>query len=341
MTVNLKALAAELKLSQTTVSRALNGYPEVSEATRRRVLEAAERTGYRPSPVARRLATGRAHAFGIVFPVEHNVLQDPHFAEFLGGVAETAARHGFDIVVSPTRGEEEIAAYERLARDGTVDAVILTGPMVDDPRIERIAALGFPVVVHGSPTGEGAVAHLDIANEEAFRHAAAFLVQLGHRRIALLNGEERFVFARDRHAGFLTALGAAGIPAEDGPSFSGAMTVDNGYRFARAALARTERPTALVCSSVLMALGALRAAAEAGLSVPEDLSIIAHDDEIPAFRTDYMHPPMTTTRSPIRSHGARIAEMAIALIGGEPAEKLSEVWPVDLVVRRSTAPPPG
>ncbi len=339
--MNLKELSTELRLSQTTVSRALNGYPEVSETTRQRVLAAAEQYGYRPSPVARQLATGRASALGIVFPVERNGLLDPHFVEFLAGVSETAGSNGFDILVSPTTAAKELATYERLTRNGTVDAVIVSGPMQHDPRIERLNGMDFPVVVHGRPQADYAIAHLDIGNEDGFFQAAHFLLQLGHRRIALLNGDERLTFAQDRRHGVLRAFEAAGVAPSTDLMASGAMTMDNGYRFARDLLAAANPPTALLCSSVLVALGAQRAVVEAGLRVPEDVSIVAHDDEMPAFRADTMHPPLTTTRSSIRAAGARVAEMALARIEGVPPETLVEIWPVELVVRASTAPPPN
>jgi LacI family transcriptional regulator len=341
MTMNLKELSAKLGLSQTTVSRALNGYPEVNEATRQRVLAAAERHGYRPSPAARRLATGRAQALGIVFPMERNVLLDPLFIEFLAGVCEVAGRHGFDILVSPTTADQELATYERLARDGTVDAVILSSPGLEDERIRRVAKRGFPAVVHGRPNSDVQIASLDIDNEGAFHQAGRFLAQLGHRRIALLNGDEKLSFAADRRAGFVRALREAGIEPGDELFFSGQMSVENGYRFARAALAGPRPPTAFLCASILVALGAQRAIAESGLSIPDDVSVIAHDDEMPSFRADHLHPPMTTTRSSIRAAGVRVAEMAIARIGGQPPEGLREVWPVELVVRGSTGPARG
>lgn len=341
MSMNLKELSAELGLSQTTVSRALNGYPEVSEATRERVLAAAARHGYRPSPAARRLATGRAHALGIVFPVERNVLLDPLFVEFLAGVSETAGRHHFDILVSPTRADEEIATYQRLARNGTVDAVIVSGPALVDERIRAMEKIGFPMVVHGRPVSDRPVAHLDIDNEGAFYQATRFLGQLGHRRIALVNGDDRYTFAADRRAGMLRALNEAGIPEADCPYVPGPMTMENGYRVARATLAGESRPTAYLCGSILVALGVLRAVAEAGLDVPGDVSVIAHDDEMPAFRADHMHPPLTTTRSSIRAAGLRIAEIALARIEGQGPEDFEEVWPVELVVRGSTGPARG
>lgn len=338
--MNLKELSAKLGLSQTTVSRALNGYPEVSEATRARVLAAAERHGYRPSPAARRLATGRAQALGVVFPIERNVMLDPHYVEFLAGVCEVAGRHGFDILVSPTSGAGELTTYARLARNGTVDAVLLSSPTTPDERIGRLVSQGFPTVVHGRPTDGAEVAFLDIDNEGAFYQAGRFLLQLGHRRIALLNGDERQNFAIDRRAGLVRAYREAGIVPPADLFFADQMSVENGFRYARIALAARDRPTAFLCSSILIALGAQRAIAEAGLEIPGDVSLIAHDDEMPSFRADHLHPPLTTTRSPIRAAGSRVAEMAIARIGGEMPGRLKEVWPVELVVRGSTGPAP-
>src|SRR3954466_596384 len=132
--MKLKDLAGELGLSQTTVSRALNGYPEVSQATRQRVLEAARRFDYRPHASARRLATGRAGAIGAALQAYRNLLLDPHYVEFLAGLGERLSEDEIDIVLSPSRGNDE-QMYRRLAAGARVDAVILSSPTVADERI--------------------------------------------------------------------------------------------------------------------------------------------------------------------------------------------------------------
>ncbi|WP_026784260.1 substrate-binding domain-containing protein [Pleomorphomonas koreensis] len=340
MAMNLKELAAELHLSQTTVSRALNGYPEVSEKTRQIVLAAAQRFGYRPSPAARRLATGRAHALGVVFNAERNALMDPLFVEYLAGVAETSAKQGFDILISPSTPHDEIATYSRLASDGTVDVVILSAPLCVDPRIALLSELKFPFVVHGRPPIPAGISYLDIDNFGAFQQATSFLIQLGHRRVMLINGEEQFTFVEDRSRGAATAFAAAGLPATLLDEHFMPMTAENAYRIARPALEADARPTAILCGSILVALGVLRAAAELGLDVPRDLSIVAHDDEMPAFPADQFHPQLTTTRSSIRAAGTRIAEVALARVAGQKPGAVAEVWPVQLIVRGSTAAAP-
>lgn len=335
--MNLKELAAELKLSQTTVSRALNGYPEVSEKTREIVLAAAQRFGYRPSPAARRLATGRAHALGVVFNTEKNVLMDPLFVEYLAGVAEVSAKQGFDILISPSSPRDEITTYGRLARDGTVDVVLLSAPFVNDQRIALLSDLKFPFIVHGRPPVPAGISYLDIDNFGAFQQATSFLIQLGHRRVMLINGESHFTFVADRSRGAAAAYAAAGLPPDTLDEHFMPMTAENAYRCARQALEADAPPTAVLCGSILVALGVLRAAAELGLEVPRDLSIVAHDDEMPAFPPDQLHPQLTTTRSSIRAAGTRVAEMALARLAGQKPGSVQEVWPVQLIVRGSTA----
>lgn len=119
------------------------------------------------------------------------------------------------------------------------------------------------------------------------------------------------------------------------------MTDEVGYRFAERFLAARPRPTALLVSSMMMALGAFRAMRSAGLELGKDVSMIAHDDVFPFLNADRMVPPMSTTRSPIRAAGTRVAELAIEMLSGRPAEAIHELWPVDLVVRASTGPAPG
>ena len=337
--MKLKDLAEQLGLSQTTVSRALNGYPEVSEATRQRVLEAARRFNYRPNASARRLATGRAGAIGAVLQSNRSMLLDPHYAEFLAGLGERFADDDIDIVLSPARGDE-IANYRRMASGTRVDAIILSSPVVRDDRVRILSELGMPFVLHGRTTSDIPHAWLDIDNEGAFQHATSHLLGLGHTRIALINGDTRFTYARDREKGYRAALAERGIPGDPKWISSGLMTDEVGYRAAERFLAGKPRPTALVVSSMMMALGAFRAIRAAGLELGRDISMIAHDDVFPFLNADRMVPTMSTTRSSIRAAGTRIAELAIEILNGRSVAGVHEVWPVDLVIRASTGPAP-
>lgn len=338
--MNLKELATFLGLSQTTVSRALNGYPEVAEETRKRVAEAAQKYQYRPNASARRLATGLAGSLGIVFPIGRNLLLDPHFIEFLAGISERLSEVEMDVTLSATRGDD-VPVYRRLARTRAVDAVIVSGPLIEDPRIALLAEIGMPVVVHGRTRASRPYAHLDIDNQGAFKRATDLLLDFGHTAIALVNGDRKLTFAMHREEGWRQAIVSRGLTARPDYAPSGAMSEENGYRFARQLLERPDPPTAFVISSVISALGVQRALRDLGLVAGRDVSLVAHDDGLPAIRPDVMMPALTTTYSSIRMAGERLGAMALDLINGAPVETLTEVWPVDLVLRDSVARPPG
>ena len=339
--MKLKDLADALGLSQTTVSRALNGYPEVSEATRRRVLEAAERYHYRPNPSARRLATGRAGAIGAVLPTDRNLLVDPHFVEFLAGLGERLVEDEMDIVLSPARGGDETGTYRRIVAGNRVDALILSGPLVEDERVALLNELGLPFVVHGRTASSKPYAWLDIDNESAFHQATNHLLDLGHRRIALINGSTRFTFAVNREQGFRRALAERGLTPDERLIGDGTMTDEVGYRLTERFMAEEPRPTAFLVSSMMLAFGCLRVIRSAGLVVGRDVSLIAHDDVFPFLNADRMVPPLTTMRSPIRAAGTRVADMIIDLLRGRAPETIHELWPVELVIRASTGPAPS
>ncbi len=342
--VNLKQLSELLELSQTTVSRALNGYPEVNEDTRKRVVDAARRHGYQPNPSARRLATGKSGSIGYVLPVGRNVELDPHFVEFLSGLGEFALTRNIDLVLSPAHKEGEEAAYRRIASHNTVDAVYLSSMRNRDMRIPLLQQLKLPFIAHGRTMMEGVTySYMDIDNEGAFFDAARLLLQLGHRRIALLNGDENFTFAIHRRRGFERALEDFGADASLCVFCSDAMTEENGYSRARELFAgrdKSARPTAILCASMFTTLGVVRALDALAIAMPRDVSVICHDDVFPFFKPESFSVPLTTTRSSIRAAGARICELLAGIAAGEIREPFTEVWPVDLVVRASTGPAP-
>ncbi|MCB1391593.1 MAG: LacI family DNA-binding transcriptional regulator, partial [Rhodobacteraceae bacterium] len=209
--MNLKELAESLGLSQTTVSRALNGYPEVSESTRARVVAAARAAEYTPNARARRLATGRSMTIGHVIPLSGKHEQvNPIFGDFIVGAGEVYAREGYDLLLSMIPVEDFETAYRKLAANGAVDAVMVQAPQADDARIGILTELGLPFLVHGR-AGPGAYSYLDIANVRAFRRATDLLLDLGHRRIALINGPELLDFAARRRRGMEEALAARGL----------------------------------------------------------------------------------------------------------------------------------
>jgi LacI family transcriptional regulator len=340
--MNLKQLAATLNLSQTTVSRALNGYPEVREETRARVLAAAKAANYAPNSRARRLATGRAMTIGHVIPLTGRAeMVNPIFADFLIGAGEVYAREGYDLLLSMVTDGDSEAAFRQLAANGSVDGVMVQAPQIVDPRIALLQELKLPFLVHGRTGDATGYSWLDMANIRAFRRATEFLLDLGHRRIALLNGQEGFDFAQRRRKGFEEALASRGLAPLPHLMAHDAMTEGFGYLTASAMLDGPEPPTAFLASSVIIAIGIRRACGERGLRMGRDISVICHDDELSYLNNDVGGPAFTATRSSIRAAGRRCAEILIDLIRNPDQPPIQELWDTDLTVGRSTGPCPA
>lgn len=340
--MNLKALAESLNLSPTTVSRALNGFPEVSAETRQRVIAAAKAANYAPNSRARRLATGRTMTIGHVIPLTGRAeMVNPIFADFLVGAGEIYAREGYDLLLSMVPERESEAAYRQLAAKGAVDGVMVQAPQKNDPRIALLRDLGLPFLVHGR-TGDGqGYSWLDIGNVRAFRRATDLLLDLGHRRIALVNGQETFDFALRRRRGFEEAMAARGVQPLPHLMTSDAMTEGFGYLSAAAMLDGPQPPTAFLASSVIIAIGIRRAIGERGLRIGRDVSVLCHDDVLSYLNNDVGGPAFSATRSSIRAAGRRCAEILIDLIRDPDHPPIQELWDVDLTIGHSTGPCPA
>ncbi|MFO6463339.1 substrate-binding domain-containing protein [Jannaschia sp. KMU-145] len=340
--MNLRQLSDLLGLSPTTVSRALGGYPEVSEETRRRVRAAADAHGYRPNRRAASLATGRAMAVGHVIATSHShEMVNPVFSDFVAGAGEVYAARGYDMVMSVVADGQEVAAYRNMAETGSVDGIIVHGPRRGDVRIDVLRDLGLPFVVHGrAPLEHSDYSFVDIENARAFRRATDLLLDLGHRRIALINGRAEMDFARRRRSGWAEALAARGFPVTTDMEVNAEMSEQAGHAAAVALLARNDAPTAFLVSSIIMAIGVRRAIHEAGLAMPGDVSVVIHDDMLGYLGNGGDRPVFTATRSSVRAAGRRCAELLIERIADPALAPAQEVWDCELVTGGSTAPPP-
>ncbi|MBO9196359.1 substrate-binding domain-containing protein [Rhizobium sp. 16-449-1b] len=335
--MKLREFAKQLGLSPTTVSRALSGYPEVSEVTRARVAEEAVRLGYRPNVNAVRLKTGRAGAIGVVM----GRAGEFHFAEFMAGMAERLLTEDTDILVIPMADpdhNDEMQLYRRLVESQRVDAIIVHSPRPNDERIALLHKLGMPFLVHGRSDIDVPHAWLDIDNEGAVRRATSHLIDLGHTRIAMINGRPGATYALHRDKGYREALQSRGIELDPQLIASGNFTDELGFRFARSLLEQANPPTAIVAGSMMTALGVYRAVRSLGLQVGREVSVIAHDDVFPYLTADNMAPSLSATRSSMRAAGTRCADLVLQLVSGRSPLEIHELWPVELILRESTAP---
>lgn len=329
--VTRREVAEAAGVSVRTVSNVVNGFVHVAEPTRRRVLEAVERLGYRPSEMARSLKVGRTGLIGLMLPD----LETPYFAELTRDFVEEGAARGFTVVIDQTDGdlERETSLLARAARGGLFDALVLS-PIALRAHDVTARLPDSPLVFLGETDVPG-FDHVAIDNREAARVAVRHLVERGHRRIAAIgwrddgNGTVEL-----RTAGYLAALEEAGLAV---PSGGMPLTGGFGRRFGAETL-RTlvdggDPPDAVFCFSDSLALGALRAAHDAGLRVPDDLAVVGFDD---AEDGRYSVPSLTSV-SPDKRWIAHTAFTRIARrLAGEdmPAETL--VAPFRLVVRESS-----
>lgn len=312
MKVNLKALSDALGLSRTTVSRALNGYDDVSEATRERVAKAAREMGYVADPTARRLATGRADMIGIVYPFGAGDLGDPRFAEVVAGITERLAERNLDFIIASARPNAELDTYRRIVDGKLVDGLIVARTRVDDQRIAYLQASAFPYVAYGRTQAAGPYAWFDFDNEAGARDAVRRLIGFGHRRIAMISAPLALNFAAQRRAGYLSALREAGIDADPALLVECPFTPDGGRQAARALLARAEPPTALLVDNNIAGSGAFRALVDSGLRLGADLSLIVYDGVPP----DIAHPyRVTAVVQPTgQASGRALAELMLRLL---------------------------
>jgi DNA-binding LacI/PurR family transcriptional regulator len=313
MTVSIKDIARTAGVSHSTVSRALGDSPLVSTQTKTRIQHLARDMGYSPDAQARSLVMGRTLTVGVVV----TTITDPFIAEIVQGIEVTALDHGYSVILasSSAEPEREIAAVEML-RSKRVDGVIVASSRVGALYQEHLNRLGVPVVLinsHSEQAGRYTFS-IRVDNRHGGRLATLHLCQLGHRRIAYIAGAADHSDDVERLAGYRQALSEADITVDGALLIRGTGQVDGGQRALPELLAQEDRPTAAVCYNDMTAIGLMRAARSAGLSVPGDLSVVGFDD-IPF--ASFTHPALTTIAQPKRRMGQQAVQMALELMGTE------------------------
>jgi LacI family transcriptional regulator len=334
--VDLKELSRRLGLSMTTVSRALNGYPEVSARTRARVVELASELGYTPNALARRLSSGRAECIGFVLEEADAYFGDPYFSQLIAGIGTCLSRANFDLVIScASSRDDQLPAYRRLVDGRRVDGLILDRTRTVDGRVAYLLTQGVPFVTLGRNSQQDRHSWIDVDGEAAFHALTSRLVGLGHRRVGFIGADPAYNFVRVRHAGYCRALLEAGIEPDPGLRVDADLTEAGGAGAAATLLARPIRPTALVCIDDLTALGALRQARAKGLAIGRDVSVTGYNDVVLAGAAD---PRLTTIRVPIRAAGERLASMLLERLRSPLAETVGELWTGTLILGGSDGP---
>ncbi|MFK7859750.1 MAG: LacI family DNA-binding transcriptional regulator [Granulosicoccus sp.] len=334
----LKGLAAELGLSITTVSRALGGYSDVAEATRTRVLAAAEAADYVPNVAGKMLVSGRSGFVGFLLPLRDSPIFDPFLGEYIAGLSTGLAERGRDLFMTTVSGTQtELTVLQHIVESGRADAMVLTRIAEEDERVDYLVKRGFPFVAHGRTINHGGYSWIDSDGKQAFSDLFAWLYELGHRRIGLMSITEAMTFRHYREEGLRTAIQDCGdddvtlvtqhVPRFDTDSWESAI---------RTLLCADDRPTAIVALTDELALSVLDHAGALGIDVPASLTVIGFDN-IPAAH--YSTPGLTTFDQSIRTTAQQMAGLVLDELDS-PHGVQQQLVPPTLIRRGSHGPAP-
>lgn len=336
----LKDIAKQVGKSVTTVSRALHDYDDVSPATKALVRGVAEEMGYSPNVTASQLQKRRTDTFGLILPDVNLRFSDPFFSELLSGIVGESAQHGVDLLVSshpPSEDEpgDEIEHYLKFIRSRKVDGFIITRTQLQDPRIDLLRENNFPFVAFGRVGQDNSFPLIDEDGEIGMRKAVNHLVELGHTHMAFIAEPAHLSKAYHRVQGYKKALEMHGLQFNNDLIIEGGFRQRSGRLIGAQLLEMPHPPTAIVACNDLLALGAMRAAQERGLTIGRDISITGFDDIVLA---EYAHPSLTTVHQPAREIGTMISKMLVKVINGGHLEQSQIILEPELIIRESTGP---
>lgn len=329
MMTTIKDVARAAGVSVATVSRVYNGSALVKEATRLRVGDVAASLGYSPHGAARSLITSRTNTIGVLLPD----LYGEFFSEVIRGIDQAAQGRGYHLLVSSSHHDRPALEAALRSMRGRVDGLIVMWPEMDADIAMRNLPAGFPVVLLNAPAAPDAFDVITIANFDGARAMVCHLLDLGHRRIAIIKGAQQNLDAAERFRGYRAALEEAGVAAGPELEVAGDFSEESGYHGASELLRRGVRPSAIFAANDAMAVGALSALRESALRVPDDVALAGFDD-IPMAR--YLDPPLSSVHVDISALGEHATRRLLeAMREKANHQHCSETLPTTLVVRRS------
>lgn len=332
MVTTIKDIAQAAGVSVATVSRVLNRKEGMSVKTRERVLKTASLLNYHTNLRARGLVKKGADIIEIIIPrTSEFAFSNPYYSEILKGIAKKARESGKYLLFSFSAQE----SYATLYQHGLSAGIIVLANRTDDHWIEEARKMKIPMVlIPGYPDGKY-LPSVDWDNIDGAFKAVNYLVEVGHRRIGFLTGLPNSKYSIERLQGYRRVLEKSHIDFREELIIEMNFTQDGGYEGMKRLLSISELPTAVLVINDYSAVGALRAVKQAGYRVPEDFSIVSFGDTILASMTD---PALTTVREPYQELGYEATTMLIRLINGRRLAKRHVVFPVELIVRKSTCP---
>ena len=330
----IKDVAALAGVSFTTVSHVLNDTRPVSPEARARVLAAVEDLSYLPSAVARSLRKSETKTVGVLVP---NV-QNPFFAELVCGVEDACRQAGYSVLIcnsdnNPLHQQQ----YMRTLLEKRVDGLLLSSTGDDASLIQNVGFAKLPCVTVDRHVPGLRADRVAVHNELGARYAVRHLIDIGHRHIACISGPQSITVARERVAGWRAALKEAGLASDESLVFESDFSTSGGHLAARRLLAERPEVTAVFVGNDMMAFGVLRAAAEAGRSVPQRFSVVGFDD---IEMSRYVLPALTSVGVPLQQLGREAGRALIDRIDNPHMALKDVLLSPQLMLRESTAAPP-
>jgi LacI family transcriptional regulator len=331
----IKDIARVAGVSVTTVSRALNGYSDVNEETRKKIMEVAKQLNYSPNTLARGLVMKKSKTIGLlVSGMNRESAKDNFTFQVLCGVNECASVREYDLILFNTdSSRQREKTYTQLCRERKVDGVIIQGIKLDDPYLKEVMESDIPCVLVDIPVETNTVGYVSTDNVLGAKKAVEHLIELGHRNIAMVNGYDQAFVSKQRLKGYEKALKEHGIKVQKNWVVDGGFEEEKAKETVLSLLSSSPEITAIFCASDLMALGALKACKQLGISVPNDLSIVGYDDILLA---SYVTPPLTTISQNIFEMGFEAADLLIDMLEGK-AKQHHRILETKLVRRESSA----
>ncbi|WP_336323035.1 LacI family DNA-binding transcriptional regulator [Streptomyces lavendofoliae] len=333
--VTINDVAARAGVSKGAVSMAFNNRPGVSRTTRQRIFDVARELGWTPHQTARSLSSRRVDIVGLAICRPARLLGlEPFYMEFISGIESVLAERSCSLLLRLVRDlREEITLYEGWWRGKMIGGAILVDFHDEDPRVPALRAMGLPAVAVGHPSLTGGFPSVWTDDATAVAEAVRYLAALGHRRIARVGGPAGLGHSGIRGAAFGTAMAELGLDGrrQVATGFAG----EDGARATRGLLLTPDRPTAIVYDNDIMAVAGAAVAAEMGLTVPDDVSLLAWDDSQLCRLT---HPPLSAMSHDVHHFGGEVARALFGVIDGSRGESLQVPTP-SLTPRGSTGPP--
>jgi LacI family transcriptional regulator/LacI family purine nucleotide synthesis repressor len=331
--LTIKDIAKKAEVSVATVSKVMNGYDDIGEITKAKVLRIIKENNYRPNANAQSLRTNKSFLVGLFFKDHQDSgVKHPFFRGIISGLEERLLENNYDMILFSANWEDQFSYLEK-CQFRNVDGAILMGVPKDDPKLPELLNAKIPSVFIDLDISDDKASYIISDNEKGARDAVRHLAELGHKKIAVIEGEEITIPTQKRLAGYKAEMKAQNLEIKDDWIIQGRFSVDGGIKAMEKILKLKDRPTAIFCMGDEIAVGAMQTIKEAGLNVPDDFSIVGFDDiEI----SQYLNPALTTIRQQKDEMGIEAANMVLEMINNPEKKVEAEIIDTEFVLRNST-----